>query len=166
MKARLALTTLLAFGALTAVACDDDDEPTGGGNEPETFTATLDGASEVPPVTTDATGSAGFTVTRSNTTPTVTTIAYSATVTGLSGSAAAAHIHGPATTTEAAAVIVPLTVTSTQTSGQILQGSFTSTGNPAISIDSLVVLLRNGNSYINIHTAANPDGEIRGQIRP
>jgi hypothetical protein len=33
-------------------------------------------------------------------------------------------------------------------------------------MDSLLVLLRNGNAYINIHTAANPDGEIRGQIRP
>ena len=166
MKARLALTTLLAFGALTFVGCDDDDEPTGGGNEPETFTATLDGASEVPPVTTDATGSAGFTVTTSTGTPTVVTVAYSATVTGLSGPATAAHIHGPASTTEAAGIIVPLTVSGTGTSGQIISGSFTTTGNPNVSVDSLVVLMRNGNSYINIHTAANPDGEIRGQIRP
>jgi hypothetical protein len=166
MKARLALTTILAFGALTFVACDDDDDPTGGGNEPETFTASLTGAAEVPPVTTDATGSAGFTVTRSTGTPTVTTVAYSATVTGLSGPATAAHIHGPADVNTAAGIIVPLTVTGTGTSGQIISGSFTTTGNPNVSVDSLVVLLRNGNSYINIHTAANVDGEIRGQIRP
>ena len=166
MKARLALTTILAFGALTFVACDDDDDPTGGGNEPETFTATLTGPAEVPPVTTDATGSAGFTVTRSTGTPVVTTVAYSATVTGLSGDATVAHIHGPADVNTSADIIVPLTVTATGTSGQIIAGSFTTTGNANVSIDSLVVLLRNGNSYINIHTAANPTGEIRGQIRP
>jgi len=33
-------------------------------------------------------------------------------------------------------------------------------------MDSLAVLLRNGNAYVNVHTAANPNGEIRGQIVP
>jgi hypothetical protein len=65
---------------------------------------------------------------------------------------------------EAAGIIVPLTVTGTGTSGNIISGTFTSTGNAAVSMDSLLVLLRNGNSYVNVHTAANPDGEIRGQI--
>ena len=33
-----------------------------------------------------------------------------------------------------------------------------------ISQDSLVVLLRNGNAYANVHTTAFPGGEIRGQF--
>ncbi len=162
MKARLAISALLACAAVTMVACDDD-EPTGGGTTPETFTATLTGAAEVPPVTTTATGSAGFTATIG---PSTTVVSYSATVTDLSGPASAAHIHGPADDTTAAGVIVPLQIVNGGTSGAIISGSFQSTGNANISIDSLLVLLRNGNAYINIHTAANPDGEIRGKISP
>jgi hypothetical protein len=33
-----------------------------------------------------------------------------------------------------------------------------------ISFDSVLVLLRNGNAYVNVHTTAVPGGEIRGQI--
>lgn len=163
MKARLAISALLACAAVTMVACDDDNEPTGGGNTPETFTATLAGADEVPPVTTTATGSAGFTATPGTS---ATTVTYSVTVNGLTGPAVAAHIHGPADVNTAAGVIVPLTITGTGTSGAIIGGSFTSTGNANVSMDSLLVLLRNGNAYVNVHTALHPDGEIRGQIRP
>ena len=167
MKARLALTALLTLGALTAAACDDDDNPTGGGGTTETFSATLTGDAERPtPVVTTATGSAGFTlVTGTGTNPT-RTVTYSVTVNGLSGPATAAHIHGPADTDNAAGIIVPLTVTGTGTTGSIVSGSFTATGNATVSMDSLVVLLKNGNAYVNVHTAANPDGEIRGQIHP
>ena len=31
-------------------------------------------------------------------------------------------------------------------------------------MDSLVVLMRNGMAYLNVHTTAFPGGEIRGQI--
>ncbi len=31
--------------------------------------------------------------------------------------------------------------------------------------DDLVKLLRSGGAYVNVHTDANPDGEIRGQIK-
>ena len=32
------------------------------------------------------------------------------------------------------------------------------------SIDDLLDAMRAGNTYVNVHTAANPAGEIRGQI--
>ncbi len=33
------------------------------------------------------------------------------------------------------------------------------------SIDDLVQLIKSGDTYVNVHTDANPDGEIRGQIK-
>jgi hypothetical protein len=164
MKARLAAKTLLAVAALAVVACDDDDDPTGGGPVTETYTAALTGAAERPtPVTTTATGTAGLTASISSA-GNLTSVTYSVNVTDLIGGATNAHIHGPAGVDEAAGILVPLTVTGTGTSGNIISGSFTTTGNAAVSMDSLLVLLRNGNAYVNVHTAANPDGEIRGQI--
>jgi hypothetical protein len=31
-------------------------------------------------------------------------------------------------------------------------------------MDSLLVLMRTGNAYVNVHTSAYPSGELRGQI--
>jgi hypothetical protein len=39
-----------------------------------------------------------------------------------------------------------------------------SNGSSSISGDSLLTLLNAGLLYTNVHTAANPGGEIRGQI--
>jgi hypothetical protein len=39
-----------------------------------------------------------------------------------------------------------------------------SNGSSSISGDSLLSLLNSGRTYTNVHTAANPGGEIRGQI--
>lgn len=162
MSVRFAVSALLALTTVAAVGCDDDDEPTGNETVTENFTANLTGAAERPtPVTTTATGTATFTAT---TTSTGTTVTYSVTVTGLSGPATAAHIHGPADANTAASPIVTLVVSGTGTSGAIISGSFTTTGHATIDIAALLALLRNGNAYVNVHTAANPGGEIRGQI--
>jgi hypothetical protein len=171
MKVLKALTTLLGFAALGCGGYGSNNV-TGSSNAPLRFTATLTGDAERPTqVVTSASGTASFTVTTGTSTaydpalPGQTAVAYSVTVSGLSGPATAAHIHGPATVDDAAGPIVPLTVTSTGTSGVVVSGTFSSTGNANVSMDSLLVLLRNGMSYVNVHTAANPNGEIRGQIR-
>lgn len=163
MKARHALTALLALTTVTAVACDDDDEDPNGPPDTNTFTANLTGAQEVPPVTTTATASATFT---SSTSGGTTTIQYTVTVNGdLSGPVTAAHIHGPAGTGTNANPIVPLTVSNaTGTSGVLVSGSFTTTGNASINMQQLLTHMLAGNTYVNLHTAANPNGEIRGQI--
>lgn len=50
--------------------------------------------------------------------------------------------------------------------GVIASGSFTSSNLPAgVTLQSLKDLLLSGNSYVNVHTSANQQGEIRGQIR-
>jgi hypothetical protein len=76
---------------------------------------------------------------------------------GLVADAQAAHIHGPALSSENADVLHPLTSPSGTTG--VLKGTVT------LSASDRDLLLA-GRTYVNIHTAAHLDGEIRGQIAP
>ena len=137
--------------AASAVACEDTTAP-----DPPTFVASLNGASEVPAKAVAGTGTA--TIVKNGTTYT-----YTITYTGMTGPLTGAHIHGPAGTTTNANVIVPFSTTGAGASGT-LTGTFASTNAPTISNDSLDVLMRTGGAYVNLHTAANIGGEIRGQL--
>ena len=86
----------------------------------------------------------------------------------------ASHIHlGAATNvgTTAGPVIINLFLpnrppeTGTLT-GLVARGTITNANNSSVSLDSLRVLFNNGNAYANVHTTANPGGEIRDQIHP
>ena len=64
-------------------------------------------------------------------------------------------------------VIVPFTILAQ--SGTVATGSIDlsrpiTQGNITITGDSLRTLFENGTAYVNLHTAAFPGGEIRGQI--
>jgi hypothetical protein len=108
---------------------------------------TLVGANEVPPVNTRATGRASVTVgSDCSVTATVTTEEITPT---------AAHIHEAASGVNGG-VIVPLNKTGPNTFAAAPGAKFT----PA-QCDAY----KKGNTYINVHSAANPNGEIRGQIR-
>jgi len=120
------------------------------------YKATLDGKSEVPPTTSSGTGLA--TVTYDAATKTVT---WEGQFSGLSGPPTAAHIHGPAEAGKNAGVIVPLSQQGTP---------FTSPfkGTAKLADDkaaALAAALSSGQAYVNIHTAANPGGELRGQLK-
>ena len=94
-----------------------------------------------------------------------TSFTYTISYTGLTGNLTGAHIHGPAAPGVNAGILVPFTVpTGGAPASGTLTGTFSATSNAAVSIDSLEGLMKNGNSYVNLHTAANPGGEIRGQI--
>jgi hypothetical protein len=80
------------------------------------------------------------------------TFTYSATYKDLTGPAVAAHFHGPAAPGADAPPVVPVTVTPSP-----LKGSATLT-------DAQIADLNAGKWYLNIHTAANPGGEIRGTV--
>ncbi|MCA9838148.1 MAG: CHRD domain-containing protein [Trueperaceae bacterium] len=115
------------------------------------FDASLSGGAEVPAVTTSGTGSA--TAVLSGNTITVT-----GTYSGLSGPATAAHIHGPAAKDATAGVVLALTAAEGTTAGS---GTLSGTGTLT---DAQITQLRDGLYYINVHTAANASGEIRGQL--
>jgi CHRD domain-containing protein len=112
------------------------------------FKADLSGASEVPPVASPGKGSA--TASLDTATKTLTwTVAYS----GLSGPPTAGHIHGPAAPGANAGVLVPF-------SGDLaspIKGS-------APLTDAQISDLETGKLYVNLHTADNKPGEIRGQL--
>ena len=72
---------------------------------------------------------------------------------GLSGPATAAHFHGPAAAGANAGVVLPWS----SPISSPMEGSATLTAGQ-------VADLMAGRWYANIHTAANPGGELRGQI--
>ena len=170
MKARLAMAALaLGFAALS---CEDNDS-TAPALTALVFESDLTGDAMRPTaVDVPASGTGSFTVTTGTSTvfdpqsPERNIITYSVAVADLSGKVIEANIHGPADENSAGAILVPLTITSTDSVGLVIAGTFTATSNPAVSMDSLLVLLGNGSAYINITTLAHPGGEIRGQIKP
>jgi len=113
------------------------------------YEATLSGSQEVPPVNSAATGTAEVQI-NTNTNALTWKVTYS----GLSGSASAGHIHGPAAAGQNAGVVVPFTNA----------GLSPVTGQTTITSQQYGDLAA-GLWYVNIHTPANPNGEIRGQLR-
>jgi hypothetical protein len=114
------------------------------------FTANLDGDQEVPSVTTNATGTASLTLTGAG-------LAFSLTVEGLTFTAA--HFHNGALGANGPVVRA---ITSDFT-GNTASGLWTSTDSEPLT-PGLINELLAGNIYINVHTTANPGGEIRGQV--
>lgn len=112
------------------------------------MTASLSPKSEVPPVESNATGSVTIKFDKKT-----SLLRYNITFSNLSGAVTAAHFHGPAPVGKNAGVAVPIkgALVSPMTGGVTL--------NAAQSADLLASVW-----YINLHTAANPNGEIRGQV--
>ena len=112
------------------------------------FSTQLRGANEVPANASQGTGSVDAVLNKDT-----NLLRWKANFSGLSGSATAAHFHGPAAAGANAGVVVPW-------AGPIaspLEGSATLT---AAQVSDLMA----GRWYANIHTAAHPGGEVRGQM--
>ena len=82
-------------------------------------------------------------------------LTYKGTYSDLSGPATAAHFHGPAAPGKNAGVQIP--IFSGAAAKSPFQGSATLT-------DAQAQQLLAGEWYVNVHTAANKGGEIRGQV--
>jgi len=112
------------------------------------YKAALDAKSEVPPNASTATGTADI-----DYDPATKKLSWKLTYSGLSGPATAAHFHGPAETGKNAGVAVAIP----NADKSPVEGS--ATLNDAQAADFTA-----GKYYVNIHTQANPGGEIRGQV--
>jgi hypothetical protein len=107
--------------------------------------ADLKASEEVPATESSGAGTADVTLdTAAN------KVSWKITYENLTGDATAAHFHGPAKVGENAGPIVDIIA-------NIKDGSADVTADQAKMISE-------GNTYINIHTAKYPDGEIRGQV--
>ncbi len=113
------------------------------------FTGGLDGAQATPSVATGANGYAVFNLAKHQ-----GTVKFYVVVNGLSGAITSAHLHFGAVGV-AGGVAQDL---STFISGNTITGVFTPSAGVTASLTA-------GSIYINIHTTANPGGEIRGQLK-
>ena len=129
----------LAFGVAVAFA---------GAASAETFKVTLDAKSEVPPNSSAGTGTADVDFDAAT-----KKLTWKLTYSGMTGPVSAAHFHGPAEPGKNAGVAVAIPNAGTSPA----EGSATLT-------DAQAADLTAGKYYITVHTAANPGGEIRGQV--
>jgi hypothetical protein len=129
----------------------------------EKYIASLSGQNEVPPVQTNATGTAGFTA------PHFNNITFGVSVNNMD-QVTGAHIH-QGNQGENGPIVVTLFKANTPTgkiNGHLVNGSISNDmlegplkGKTVID---LADLMQSGNSYVNVHTTKNPNGEIRGQL--
>lgn len=132
----LCATTVISLAAYSSLAIGADVK------------VTLSGDQEVPAVKTAAMGGGTISVAADR------SVSGSVTTSGVAGTMA--HIHEGATGKNGG-VVIPL-AKSGDNGWSVPPGSkFT---------DAQLQSFKAGNLYVNVHSAANPGGEIRGQIRP
>ena len=139
IEQRKKILTLLVIAALLAITSPASAETVN-------FQVALDAAAQVPP--NDGKGSGTAAVAYDTATK---LLSWKITLAGLTGDATAAHFHGPAGPGKNAQPVVPIV-------GKLaspIQGTATLTDTEAHDLLA-------GLWYI--HTAANPGGEIRGQV--
>jgi hypothetical protein len=151
----LRLTLLAAAGILALAACESDQKmaqtSTQMSSNTANYMAQLSAAQEVPPVNSQGRGDAQVTFDRSS-----KQLRWTVNYTGLSANATAAHFHQAAMGANGPVAI------NISPSGPPQSPM---TGMATLS-DAQAQALTAGQMYINIHTPANPGGEIRGQVVP
>ncbi len=130
-----------------------------------TFTAKLTGKEEVPAVMTKGSGEAIFKLSKDG-----KELTYEVKVKGLEN-IAASHIHAGKKGEEGAPVVGLFAGPKKEGmfSGVLAKGAITDKDlvGPLAgkTIGDLVTMIKEGDAYVNVHTAKVPSGELRGQIK-
>lgn len=141
--ATIALLTAVAF----ATGCTQMSNMMHGDSKSTGETVNLSGSNEVPPVTSPASGRGNVTVHSDR------TVHARITVSGMD--ATAAHIHQAAPGANGP-VIVPF----------VKQGDSTFVAAEGAKMtEEQYRAYKSGNTYVNVHSAKNPGGEVRGQLK-
>ena len=145
MIARRFSLALLAAATLAAAGCSMPGMSDG--KAKGRMTVPLSGGSEVPPNSSPGTGTALIDLEGN-------TLKWTVTYSGTTGPVTAGHFHGPAAAGANAGVALPFT------------GSMAS---PIVGTATLTPAqldqVKAGLWYVNLHTAAHPGGELRGQVK-
>lgn len=144
LATRVSLSALALLAVAAVTGCGSMSPP----SNMVALTTRLLGANEVPAKPSNASGTVDAVLNKDN-----NLLRWKVNYTGLSGPATAAHFHGPAAIGANAGVALawPGAISSP------MEGSATLTAAQAADLIA-------GRWYANIHTAANPGGEIRGQM--
>jgi CHRD domain len=142
---RVFIGSMALAGSLGLLAgCNTMHNMMGGGGAQS---VTLSGANEVPPVSTPAAGTGSVTVNSDR------TVSARITVTGMTGTAA--HIHEGAEGSNGP-VIVPFTKSGDNT--------FVAPDGARMT-EAQYAAYKAGRTYVNVHSAKNPGGEVRAQLK-
>lgn len=143
---RLSMTLIAAVAVIGITGCSMMERQSQ--SNLVAFTTQLRAANEVPPTASQGIGSVDAVLDKDT-----NLLRWKVNFSGLTGPASAAHFHGPAAVGANAGVVLPW-------KGPVvspMEGRATLT--PAQAADLIA-----GRWYANIHTAANPAGEVRGQM--
>jgi hypothetical protein len=166
---RTAFAVVLGLAVAVAIACGSSS------SSGTHFGATLDGPTETPPTPSNGTATASFIDNGAS-------MDFTVTATGLTTNWTLAHIHLADAGVPGGVIADLATGTGTPAPPAATSGTITGTitrpntnarnPNPPLgdggtmTYADLLTLMRNGNTYVNIHTTRFPSGELRGQIAP
>lgn len=170
LKSRSLAALLVSAFAIGVYACDDDPISI---DDDEEFEASLTAAAEIPAPTGSPTATGNASIVLDDRVLTVVV-----TISGtLTSDVSMAHIHGPATTSTTANIVLDFVpsmssvIAAGTRTGTVVNATFdldalpvSATGVLRVSADELIAMLNAGTAYVNVHTETNPSGEIRGQI--
>jgi CHRD domain len=145
------------FMAAVAVAALLILPATVSGASDQTFMGSLSGAAQVPPVATAANGTVYVVISAAG-----DQLRWGVQYAGLSGALTGAHIHFGGAGANGQ-IMFPLTISPSPMLGTLTAADFQA-GADVVTFAAALNAIRAGMAYINLHTAAHPDGEIRAQL--
>ena len=159
------LAIAVAILAVGAGGCGGGSSNPNNPSDITVFTVQLSALNEVPPVTnaeSTARGTAVITINKAT-----NTIDFNVSLSGFTATSQVniAHIHGPASRTGTASVLVNTTLTPGNVPLQNGAGVFTFERVNTSAANITAILAAPQNHYFNVHTALNGGGAVRGQLQ-